>query len=257
MEEKPRELESTSAKTFSFLSFLCSDPLFSSIITLYTLIFLYFPHISLRIIFSPVLISTGILLLTLLRLGAIQRTQTENDSAEPQEQESESPNEDRKWVESKTKIEAETEMGFDPNPIFADSFVEWNVGAPLEVIYEEYEGEEAEDPNEKEENRSMGMERFPSLSLYYPESDTETSSDGEFPANGEWDSLENICFRWEEEEHIEGLIEIDLDGKKRMHFHAEEENMIEIDISPGRNGEFSGENMKRFSGKGLDSVNFD
>lgn len=47
---------------------------------------------------------------------------------------------------------------------------------------------------------------------------------------GEWDSPENLCFQWEEEEDREGLIEVELDGKGS--FVAEEENLIEIDLTP-------------------------
>ncbi|KAK5803271.1 hypothetical protein PVK06_030916 [Gossypium arboreum] len=78
---------------------------------------------------------------------------------------------------------------------FEEKFVEWDVRAPLEVIYEDYEGVEALD---------RGIER-------------------------EWVSSEKRCCRWEEEEEEEedreGLIEIALD------FHGEEDNLIEIDIS--------------------------
>ncbi|KAF8391425.1 hypothetical protein HHK36_023730 [Tetracentron sinense] len=215
------------AKTFSFIACIASDPLFSIVVVLYSLIFLYFPRVFLGLVFSPVLFSTGILLLTLLRLGTIQRLEKENNSTEPDE--IDTPDEDHKWVGFQTFIETETEMGLDSEPFFSDSFVEWNVRAPLEVIYEEYEGEEEEDLNENEETRQVGIKRMPSLSLYYPESDTESSSDGDFPGVDGWDSLENMCFRWDEEER-EGLIEIPLDGKKNSVFQVEEENLIEIDI---------------------------
>lgn len=225
MEEKLWELESIPS----------ANPLFSTIITFCTLILLYFPYIFLQIVFSPVLISTSILLLVLLRLGANQKAGNDNPPEEPIE--SKSTNEDHKWVEP------EIEPAIDRNPLFVDTFVEWNVRAPLEVIYEEYEGEEEEvDQNEKDDTRFMGLERYPSLSLYYPESDTESSSDGEFSSVGDWDSQENMCFRWDEEDREE-LIEIALDGKKGSEFHSEEDNdnMIEIDLSPGIKFEFSGE----------------
>lgn len=121
----------------------------------------------------------------------------------------------------------------------------------MEVIYEEYEGDEAEEdpnpnekypnPNEEEGTKNVSHERHPSLSLYYSESDSDDSFDGEvgnFPLIGEWYSPENRCLAWNEEDR-EGLIEIALDGKKRGHdFHVEEENLIEIDISAIRNEEF-------------------
>ncbi|MBA0615179.1 hypothetical protein Godav_015348 [Gossypium davidsonii] len=101
---------------------------------------------------------------------------------------------------------------------FEERFVEWDVRAPLEVIYEDYEGEEALD---------RGIERYTSLSRRYsePEPDSLFSEMG-FPVIREWVSSEKRCWRWEEEEEDrEGLIEIALD------FHGEEDSLIEIDIS--------------------------
>lgn len=258
---------------FHLLSSISSNPLFSSIVSLYTLILLYFPHLFLWIVFSPVLNATGILLLTLLRLGAIQRLGNEVDdkswqsqtgheaignkgseeSKENKESDSGEPEitdfleEDDRWVATQSELDAKTERGFDPNPCFDDSFVEWDVRAPLQVIYEEYEGDEAEadpnpeekdaDQNEVELTRNMGIERYPSLSLYYPESDSDDSSYSEFddyPTIGEWFSPENRCVKWNEEDG-ESLIEIALDGNKRgISFHVEEDNLIEIDISRKR-----------------------
>ncbi|XP_059659761.1 uncharacterized protein LOC132306394 [Cornus florida] len=224
-------------RTYSFLSTLSSDPLFSSIVTLYTLILLYFPRLFLGIVFSPVLISTGILFLSLPRLGLIQTTEKEFNSTDAQQTHDSSTEEDHKWVSR------ETSLGLDlnPNPFYADSFVEWNLRAPLEVIYEEYEGEDEEGegnddvPVEKGERRETGIERYPSLSLYYPESDSDDSSDGDFPVIGGWDSPESMGFRWEEDGG-DGLIEIALDGKRTS--EVEEENLIEIDISTARDDEF-------------------
>lgn len=215
---------------------LSSNPLFSSIVTLYSLLLLYVPTTYLTVIFSAVLIATAILLMTLLQLGSIQRAGTENDCTGTKE--IEPPGEDHKWVGSRS----ESKAGFDPNMFHSESFVEWNVRAPLEVIYEEYEGERNDDVS-----REKHETRFPSLSAYHPESDTDSSSDGDFPAIDGWDSPENMCFRWDEVEDREGLIEIALDGNKKIsEFQVDEENLIEIDISPGRisgewNGAFSGE----------------
>ncbi|KAL0012653.1 hypothetical protein SO802_007761 [Lithocarpus litseifolius] len=256
----------------NLLSPISSSPLFSSIVSFYTLILLYFPHLFLRIVFSPVLILTGILLFTLLRLGAAQRLlENENftdytlhvQTDPPEESKSKSQSqitepEITEQVTCRSETESEIKTGYsDPNTCFevSFSFVEWNVRAPLEVIYEEHEGEEAEeDPNP---TRQFGLERSSSLSLYYPESDSDDSSDegdlGDFPVVGEWSSPESACFAWEEEDR-EGLIEIALDhGDKKcsgsgldLGFHVEEENLIEIDISPTRNEEFFGEKL-RFS----------
>ncbi|KAK7319603.1 hypothetical protein RJT34_04326 [Clitoria ternatea] len=273
-------------ETISFLSLFSSDPLFSCIVAFCILVFLYLPNLFFNIVLSPVLILTAILLLTILRLGAIQKSQNEQheNQGKPQEEpfiiikeENRAskcredkpsscpiePNETKpleqvhQWVNScgHSETEVNSEMGFESS----SCFVEWDVKAPLEVIYEEYyEGEEeeaGEDPNEKEENRNMGILRYPSLSRYYPESDSDSSSENDFPAIGDWDSPENVCFRWdekeEEEEDREGLIEIAFDDdckmKRALEFHFEEENLIEIDISPSRFIELSGDD-EAFSG---------
>ena len=86
------------------------------------------------------------------------------------------------------------------------------------------------DKNENNLNPTHVIERYPSLSLYYPESDSDSSSsETDFLAIGERVSSEEICYKWEEEDR-EGLIEIAL-GTRDLDFHGEEENLIEIDIS--------------------------
>ena len=262
----------------NLLSPISSSPLFSSIVSFYTLIILYFPHLFLRIAFSPVLILTGILLFTLLRLGATQRLlenekfadymlHVQTDPPEESKSKSQSQISEPEITEQATcrsETESEIKTGYsDPITCFevSFSFVEWNVRAPLEVIYEEHEGEEAEEDSKdrcSDPNPIRQLERSSSLSLYYPESDSDDSSDegdlGDFPVIGEWSSPESASFAWEEEEDREGLIEIALDqGDKKcsgsgldLGFHVEEENLIEIDISPKRNEEFFGEKL-RFS----------
>lgn len=249
MEEGPWELDSVSAigmveamnffaKAFSCLSSLSSDPLFSSIVTLYILILLYLPRIFLGIVFSPVLISTGVLLLTLLRLGVNQQ-EHEGEPSSDEPVHLDLPEQELKRFHPQPDKCPETPSDFDTKPFFFDSFVEWNVRAPLEVIYEEFEGEEDDDPNATEETRFPGIERYPSLSLCFPESDSDTSSDGEFPGINSWNSPENLSFKWDQDDREE-LIEIALDGKLDAMFHVEEENLIEIDISPARSHQFSG-----------------
>ncbi|KAF8411231.1 hypothetical protein HHK36_003778 [Tetracentron sinense] len=254
MEEKRHEMSSDSAKILIktieffakatiFMSSLAFNPLFSFVIAFYSLILLYFPRNFLDLVLSPVLISTGILLSTLLRLGAIQGVENEKKSRDPGK--IDSPNEDHKWVRfiTDTETETETEKGFGPKRFQSDSFVEWNVKAPLEVIYEEYDGEEEDDFNKKEDSRVVGIERLVSLSLYCSESDSESSSGGDFSATEEWDWPENMCFRWGEVEREE-MIEIPLDGKRNWVYQVEEENLIEIEISPvgapARSNEFNG-----------------
>ncbi|GAU20799.1 hypothetical protein TSUD_85180 [Trifolium subterraneum] len=233
-----------------------SNPLFSCIVTFCTLIFLYLPHLFSKIVLSPVITLTGILLLTILRLGAIQKshheqneTQNKHESIVEEENRASKCRDKEEGKKEKqsspcsvesNEIEVNSEMGFESS----SCFVEWNVRAPLEVIYEEYEGEEkCDDSNEKEENSDMGISNYSSLSRYYPESDSDSSSEGGSPAIEDWDSPDE----WDEEDR-EGLIEIALDGsnvmmkKKEMEFQYEEENLIEIDISPTRYRGFSGDN---------------
>ena len=114
--------------------------------------------------------------------------------------------------------------------------------APLEVIYEEYgEGEKVGD----DVDDNMGIMRYPSLSQFYPEFDSDSKLESGFPAIGDSNSPDDVEFRWgeeEEEEDREGLIEIALDGCKRkrgLEFNFDEENLIEIDISLSRYKELS------------------
>ncbi|KAF7151651.1 hypothetical protein RHSIM_Rhsim02G0119500 [Rhododendron simsii] len=274
MEKKPWEFNSLEET----LSSLSKDPLFSTLVTFYTLVIIYLPSLFLKILSSPVLISTAILLLTLLRLGAIQKgfkstedryDESEIGSSKPSENENSAAF--KKIAEfsfpennaitntillenqesgpacanvPKTNI-ADAEMGLgsssDPSDSYAESFVEWNVRAPLEVIHEGYEGEGDEQNddvrNEKTEAAPVSsIERYPSLSLYYPDSDSDGSSDGgDFAGIGGWDSPESTCFMWDEEEKGEDLIEIAFDEKGRSGVvQFEEENLIEINISPAR-----------------------
>lgn len=226
------------------LSFLPSHPLFCTILTLYILFLLYSPPFFLTILLSPVLTLTVVILLTLLRLGSVQERRP--DTVEARES---------------CRPEDGPRPAAPARPEEEPPFVGWDVKAPLEVIYEAYEGEDADDlepvfepdrePGERVEGRFDRIERWPSLSLCYPESDSDSDSDAssvrEFPTIGDWVSREGeLGFGWVDAER-EGLIEIQLDlhggggGGKRERgwdFQAEEENLIEIDISPARNGEF-------------------
>lgn len=124
------------------------------------------------------------------------------------------------------------ETGFHRNVDISDTFVEWNRSGPLEVIYEESDGEEDGDSPEYTpgmDHRHVGNDGSLYSDLYYSDSD---SSEGEYPEEFPvWDSPENLCFRWEEKE---GLIEISLQGKPTVRFEVEEENLIEINLSVGR-----------------------
>ncbi|KAG7546693.1 hypothetical protein ISN44_As12g020220 [Arabidopsis suecica] len=212
------------------------NPLFSCFITLYSLILIYFPNDLLPIFLSPVLLISGALLLSLLRLGSTRESNTRPEKSYEILKEAE---------ESKAFLVRDSDLMGD--------FVEWNLRAPLEVIHEAYEEEEEENPNEKDPTRFRKIERYPSLSLCYPESDSESdsasSSEFNFPEIGDWNSPEDIGFRWEEEDDDggiggEGLIEIKLDeynhNSKMMNkwkqteidFHGEDDGLIEIDLFP-------------------------
>jgi len=251
-------------ETFNFLSIVSSNPLFSCIVTFCTLIVIYFPYSFCKIVFSPVIILTGVTLIFVLRFGAIQRSKSEekenlgelesvtNEGNRDEKQgkteenvENDSLDQIYKWVSRNSEEKVKSKMGFESSSFLDESFVEWNVKAPLEVIYEDEETEDIFN-----ENCVAGILRHSSLSRYYPESDSDSSSENEFPAMENWDSPENMSFRWDEEDR-EGLIEIALDGfkrKKALGFQFEEENMIEIDISPTKRREFSGEE-EVFSGE--------
>ncbi|KAG7542015.1 hypothetical protein ISN45_Aa07g020450 [Arabidopsis thaliana x Arabidopsis arenosa] len=220
----PHAMEEENAQVSSSIS-----SLFSCFITLYSLILIYFPTDLLRIFLSPVLLISGALLLSLLRLGSTRESNIRPEKSYEILKEAEEP---------KVFLVLDSDLMGD--------FVEWNLRAPLEVIHEE------EDPNEKDPTRFRKIERFPSLSLCYPESDSESdsasSSEFNFPEIGDWNSPENMGFRWEEEEEDdggiggEGLIEIKLDRshnskmmmskwkQTEIDFHGEEDGLIEIDL---------------------------
>lgn len=296
---------------FPKLSSPCSHPLFSIIVTLYTLILLYIPSFFISIALSPVLNSTGIILISLLRLGVnnLEKESRVLDSSDNERLAKESNSlesrvldcndnhsnlisyskfaPESKSLESRlidflaqnqthaefdpksgldlecneTHVKYEHDMGLEftstespqaveggpkimeTGPKQVDTtmaFLEWNMRAPLEIIYEAYEGEE-EDDEESNENHEVsndkhdvGYERYPSLLMYYPDSETDSSSDGDFPMNEKWETHESVFFKWEDEgEEREELIEISLDhyGKRSIECcHVEEDNLIEIDL---------------------------
>ncbi|KAL1201824.1 hypothetical protein V5N11_006357 [Cardamine amara subsp. amara] len=129
MEEQTQQVSLTISSSSS------SYPLFSCFITLYTLFLIFFPHVSLRIFLSPVLLISGALLLCLLHLGSTQESNT------------------RPEIRYENLKETQESSVFvrdsDTNPDLMVDFVEWNLRAPLEVIHEAYEEEEREDEDEE------------------------------------------------------------------------------------------------------------
>ncbi|VFQ81674.1 unnamed protein product [Cuscuta campestris] len=184
------------------ISSLNSSPLFSAIITLYTLLLLYLPSLFRDLLFSPVLLSASALLFSLLRLGAAQRIYRDAADKQP-------------ILPSPGSVQ---------NSDSGQEFIEWDVRAPLEAILED-----------EEEEGGGEVQRYASLLLHYPDSDSGSSSEGEFPVGRGWDypSTERNCCWWDEEEERDELIEISLDGKTGFS-EPEEDNLIEIDLFPGK-----------------------
>ncbi|KAL9670904.1 hypothetical protein QQ045_008465 [Rhodiola kirilowii] len=184
-------------------------------VTLFSLILLYLPKTKCLFIFSPIIVAATVLFLILLRCSTPQKIK-------PQPQ--------FRADDDQIEAGAVTKSSLDYN--FADfdvrqfrSFLEWDVGAPLEVIYEE---EDPENEDEESNNNNTCLQRHTSLSRYFPESDSDTSSSDEYP---DWDSPGRInCCNWDEDD-TNGLIEISLDSKKYSDFE-QDDSMFEIDISP-------------------------
>ncbi|XP_010905708.1 uncharacterized protein [Elaeis guineensis] len=217
------------SKSLIFLSDLSAHPLFSVAATSTLLALLYLPRSLLPLIFSPALLSSLLLLSTLLRLRP--RPPPPPPSAVfPPRPITQTCAVDEPIITLPTVPDPKPESapdfaGFLPKAAFCDSFVEWGRrGGPLEVIYEEYEGEEDEDGGDSPEYlRSpeysyLGSGELGSLGFCFTDSSDADSDDDSSVAEG-WDSPENLFSRWDEEG--DGMIEIAL----------EEDNMIEIDIS--------------------------
>ncbi|CAN7071046.1 unnamed protein product [Brassica oleracea var. botrytis] len=223
----------------SFSSSSDPPPLFSCFIALCTLILIYSPDDSLRIFLSPVLLISGALLFSLERLGSTREPLTRPGKSKEGEVKTEETEESDVLFDVYSLSEAKQDSDI------RQEFVEWDLRAPLEVIHEAYEEDDDDEDEEEDPTRFRELERYPSLSLCYPESDSDSSSEFTFPEMSSWMSPEKMGYRWEEEEDdgAAGLIEIKLyeEYKKKkmskqnqteMDFHAEEEGLIEIDLFP-------------------------
>ncbi|XP_010057724.2 uncharacterized protein LOC104445523 [Eucalyptus grandis] len=230
------------------LSSLSAHPLFSAALAFYALVLLYFPRIFLRVLLSPVLALTALSLLALLRLGAAQRAREPEGSAAAEECGVRAEEKSGELRRDSCRADGpRSEVGFAPSARYECSFAVWDVKAPLDVIYEEYEGEGDEEEDDCDCDGGGGggfgfggLERYPSLSMCYPESDSDSESlspGGDFGFG--FESPENGVFRWDSEDGGgEGMIEISLDlppgdGGGGGGGGGEEENLIEIDISSG------------------------
>lgn len=207
------------SKSLLLLSDLSTHPLFSVAATSSVLALLYLPRPLLPFLLSPAFLSSLLLVSTLLSLRPPPSPPPAVDDPVPVPL---TPGPDLK------SESAPDFAGFRQKVAFCDSFVEWSRrGGPLEVIYEEYEGEEDEDGRDSPEySRSPeysypGSGRLGSLGFCFTDSSDDDSDDNSSVAE-DWDSPENIFSRWDEEG--DGMIEIVL----------EEDNMIEIDISACR-----------------------
>ncbi|KAJ0966020.1 hypothetical protein J5N97_027158 [Dioscorea zingiberensis] len=189
------------SKSLLYISELISHPISSILTTSLLLIILYVPRPLLPILLSPVPICTSFLLYSLLRFGS-KPASTLSENAKP---------------EPKPETHPELVPSHDQNSIFLASGFEWAlVGGPLEVIYEDYEGEEDGESPENSPSpaypKASGVIGFGSLGGFYL-TDSDSGSDSE-----------ELRFRWDEDdEGDEGMIEIAF----------EEDNLIEIDISYG------------------------
>ncbi|KAI4342957.1 hypothetical protein MLD38_027515 [Melastoma candidum] len=225
------------------LSSLSENPLFSSVLTLHILLFLYFPPFLLKLVFSPVTILAFLILVALLWSGS---PHGDGRNLNPERGTARATTQEEPLFVHGREYNFRAELAFLGSSacLIDDSFVEWDVKAPLDVIYEGYEGEEAGEgkpvSNKDGPVRSGKLEKTSSLEVYYPEADSDTSSEGKLGSVGEGGWAEGSRpFEWEGEER-EGLIEIELDfgggrGSVKAYedSHVEEENMIEIDLSVG------------------------
>lgn len=194
---------------FSLLEQISSHPLFSILTTFFLLHLLYLPNL-LYLLFSPVLITTSLILTALLHFGSSSPEQLSKDTNSVQTQ-----------LEHETPCEsALLDAHEQKTNISCNYFLEWTRrGGPLEVIYEEYEGEEDDDDDSPQFSQSPECANIaisPAKSLHYFGYCSNTDSDED--SNG---SSDDVCFRWDEEEE---MIEIAL----------EEDNLIEIDLSACR-----------------------
>ncbi|KAD4982351.1 hypothetical protein R6Q59_001950 [Mikania micrantha] len=263
----------------TIFSYISSHPLFSTIVTLYTLILIYAPSFFLGIVVSPVFNSAGIILLFLLKLGANEKSETESDYLESRvfdhtdkhyehitslEQrfldlvESHqkqtffnqdlglefNSHDDYSLVSSHVVERVETRMEMSSNQVDTTmNFHKWNMKAPLEIIYEAYEGvdEEDDDDDDDDDNENMvcidkhlsKFDNYPSLSTYYSESETDSSSDDDFLMIKNLETYKSMFSKWEDYDREE-LMEISIDYKKKnIEFClVDEDNLIEIEIFP-------------------------
>ncbi|VYS61797.1 unnamed protein product [Arabidopsis thaliana] len=148
---------------------------------------------SLRILISHVPLLIGAFLISCLHLGSTRKSIARPGS-----------NEDSIGPELKTGL------GLNPD------FMEWNfkLGAPLEVIHKEEE--EQSMTGVKDPTRFVMIKRFPSLSMFNPESDSELDRD--FPVMSENDPTRFV------------RLERSIKPESDMDYDSELDNNLVIDV---------------------------
>ncbi|KAG0483892.1 hypothetical protein HPP92_011976 [Vanilla planifolia] len=197
-------------RTLLRLYSISSDPhpLFSALTAVGVVAILYLPRNLFPILFSPVLLSTLLLLATLLHFGAPPPTETRPRSL---------PN--LRSDDTETFI-----LSFSTKqPPIRDYLLQWgNRGGPLEVIYEEYEGEEEEEEEVEEGEEDGYFQECPKRRERgfdgHSFSDSDSGSEESSLAVG-CESPVSLCFRWYEE------------GDDLIEIAVEDDNIFEIDIS--------------------------
>lgn len=255
------------SRSLFFLSTHSTHPLFGILAAASLLVILYLPRSLLSLVLSPVPISTFFLLAALLRHGspppkcpaavaAVDNGEEELTSLCP---------------ETKPETKAES-AGYHQEVIFSNDFIScgWR-SRPLEIIYEEYEGEEEEECGGGRshqyrgwlQNADLESVRLGSLGFTYAEEEKWGDGGSEdyrmWPQNANLGSRRAgpIRFAYSTDSDTESnggsqaaseaegssspedhrlMWEDDEDGDDmiEIELELEEENMIEIDISDGR-----------------------
>ncbi|XP_074581116.1 uncharacterized protein LOC141837639 [Curcuma longa] len=214
-EESSSALPEFLLRSFLFVSAFFSHPLFSILAAASLLVALYIPRSLLTLLLSPVPISTFLLLAALLPFGSSP------PAAAAAEEQKELP-------ESCPETDMEC-ASYHRKATFFDDF--GRRSGPLEVIYEEEEGECGgvgfREYLRWPQNSDLGSWGLRSLRFGSLDSDSDSDEGSPIEAAEGSRSSEELRLRWEEddeeEEDGDDMIEIDLKDEA-------EENLIEIDI---------------------------
>ncbi|KAG6515765.1 hypothetical protein ZIOFF_026195 [Zingiber officinale] len=213
-EESSSALQDLLSRSFLFVSAFFSHPLFSILAAASLLVALYIPRSLLTLLLSPVFISTFLLLVALLCFGSSPPAAAA--AAEETELPESCPETDMECASYHRKVTFFDDLG--------------RRSGPLEVIYEEEEGECGgvgfQEYQRWPQNSDLGSWGLGSLRFAGLDSDSDSDAGSPIEAAEGSSSPEELRLRWEEEDQEEDgddMIEIDLKGEA-------EENLIEIDI---------------------------